>query len=137
MSNPVRLFALAMLVFVAGCDPTITALTAAPPTAVAEMDSFEETVRISQGIAFAVECKYESNPCEDAEATSSDTAIAQVFPAFVDILSPGDTYQSGIAKRARSAFVIVGGKPGDATVTITTSSGDGDVDLAVTTVALP
>lgn len=130
------LLPLAALLFVAGCDPSITALTNAPPTAVAELDTMADTVRVSQGIALAVECTYQGSPCENAEAVSSDESIVRVFPAFVDLLSPADTYAS-ISAKPRSAFVLVGGKPGDATVTIKTSSGDGDAELTVTTVALP
>jgi hypothetical protein len=125
------------LALLAGCDPTITPLTASPPLAVATMDSFEETVRLSEGIALAVECRYQGKPCVDAEGSSSDTAIVRVFPAFVDLLAPNEQYQSSIATEPRSAFVLVGGKAGEATVTITTSSGDGDVELTVTTLSLP
>jgi len=111
----------ALVFFVAGCDPSITALNAAPPTAVAELDTIEETVRLSQGLALAVECTYQSLPCEDAKAKSSDESIVRVFPAYIDLLTPADTYQRSVSAKPRSAFVLVGGQPGEATVTITTS----------------
>jgi len=137
MSSRSFVLVFAALALLAGCDPNVAPLTAAPPTAVAEMDTWEKTVRLSAGIALAVECTYENNPCESATASSSDEAVVRVFPAFIDLFTPADTYQSAVAKRARSAFVLVGQQPGEATVTISTDSGDGDVDLEVTTVAAP
>lgn len=115
---------------IAGCDPRLTALTAAPPTAVAELDTTDDSVRLSQGIALAFECTaYAGGPCENAAASSADEAITKVFPAFVDLLAPGDTTQRAIASEPRAVFVLVGAAPGDTTVTIT--SGDGSVDVSV------
>jgi hypothetical protein len=72
-------WACAACLFLLGCDPRLTALTAAPPTAVAELDTTDDLMRLSQGIALAVECTaYTGGPCEDATATSADTKIAAV-----------------------------------------------------------
>jgi hypothetical protein len=124
---------LAAALLAAGCDPTLTALTIAPPTAVAEVDNAEKDVRLSQGIALAIECTDQGSPCEDASATSSDAEIVRVLPGFVDLLAPGDAYQRSATDEPRAIFV--GGKPGDTTVTLTT--GDTDVEIDVKVLALP
>lgn len=122
------LFALALLV--SGCDPRVSALTEAPPLAVAELDTSGPSIRLTEGIAFAMECiSYSGTSCENATASAEDPAIAQVFPAFVDLLAPGDAYQRAIGSEPRSVFVVVGQKPGNTTVSI--SSKDGDLELAV------
>lgn len=120
---------------VCGCDPRVSALTEAPPTAVAELDTSARSVRLSEGIAFAMECiSYSGTSCENASAASADVSIAQVFPAFVDMVAPGDAYQRSIGDEPRAVFVVVGEKPGDTTISIT--SGDGDLDVAVKVLSL-
>ncbi len=117
--------------FAAGCDPSLTALTIAPPTAVAEVDDAEKDVRLSQGIALAIECTYQGSPCENATASSSDPAIVRVLPGFVDLLAPGDAYQRSASDEPRAVFIFVGNKPGDATVTLTTSDTDAEIDVKI------
>lgn len=122
--------------FAAGCEPTLVSLTVPPPTAVAELDADAETVRVSQGIALAVECTYQNSPCEEAKASSDDEAVVKVLPAYVDLLAPGDG--TGYAQRGtpdpRAVFVIVGNAPGSATVTITSADAS---DEALTVTVLP
>lgn len=131
MSPRVFLLLLVAAVFAAGCEPSLTALTVAPPTAVAELDSVENDVRLSQGIALAIECTYQGSPCEDATASSSDPDIVRVMPGFVDLLAPGDAYQRYPADEPRAVFIFVGGKPGDATVTLTSTDANVTVDVKV------
>lgn len=135
MSPRVFLPLLAAAAFVAGCEPTLVALTVAPPTAVAEVDNAEKDVRLSQGIALAIECTYQGSPCENATASSSDPEIVRILPGFVDLLSPGDAYQRPASDEPRAVFIFVGGKPGDAKVTLTTSDTNAEVDVKV--LALP
>ncbi|MDI1435159.1 MULTISPECIES: hypothetical protein [Polyangium] len=131
MSPRASLFLLAAAALAAGCEPSITALTIAPPTAVADVDNVEKDVRLSQGIALAIECTYQNSPCEDATATSSDPEIVRVLPGFVDLLAPGDAYQRYATDVPRAVFIFVGGKPGDAVVTLTSSDGNTSIDVNV------
>jgi hypothetical protein len=128
----------ALAALAAGCEPTLAALTAPPPTAVAELDWDEETVRVSQGIALAVECTYRGSPCESAKGSSNDEAIVKVLPAYVDLLAPGDG--TGYTQRGtpdpRAVFVLVGNAQGTATVTITSADAN-DAVLAVTVLPPP
>ncbi len=136
-----RLFHAAILLacaLAAGCDPTLVALTGPPPTAVAELDADAETVRLSQGIALAVECTYRNSPCEAAQASSDDEAIVKILPAYVDLLAPGDgtAYAQRGTPDPRAVFVLVGNAPGAATVTITSADAD-DAPLTVTVLPPP
>ncbi|MDC3958581.1 hypothetical protein KEG38_32300 [Polyangium jinanense] len=131
MSPRASLLLLAAAAFAAGCEPNLIALTVAPPTAVAELDSTEKDVRLSEGIALAIECTYRNSPCENATATSSDPDIVRVMPGFVDLLAPGDAYQRYPADEPRSVFIFVGGKPGDATVTLTSTDANATIDVKV------
>ncbi|UQA60362.1 hypothetical protein [Polyangium aurulentum] len=138
MSRTFHAAILAASALAAGCDPTISALTLPPPTAVAELDATAETVRLSQGIALAVECKYRGSPCESAEASSDDEAIVKVLPAYVDLLAPGDGtgYTQRAASDPRAVFVIVGNGQGAANVTITSEDAS-DAILSVTVLPPP
>ena len=131
MSPRASLFLLAAAAFSAGCEPTLVALTVAPPTAVAEVDNAAKDVRLSQGIALAIECTYVGDPCENATASSSDPAIVRVLPGFVDLLAPGDAYQRPAADEPRAVFIFVGGEPGDAIVTLTTTDTDAEIAVKV------
>ena len=136
MSPRAFLLLLAAAALAAGCDPTLTALTVAPPTAVAEVDNAAKDVRLSQGIALAIECTYQGSPCENATASSSDPETVRVLPGFVDLLAPGDAYQRPASDEPRAVFIFVGGKPGDATVTLTSTDAD-DIDIAVKVLSPP
>ncbi|MDI1482031.1 hypothetical protein [Polyangium sp. y55x31] len=131
MSPRAALLLLAAAALAAGCEPTLTALTVAPPTAVAECDDAAKDVRLSEGIALAIECTYQGSPCEDATMSSSDPDVVRVMPGFVDLLAPGDAYQRYPADVPRSVFIFVGGKPGDATVTLTSTDANATVDVKV------
>jgi hypothetical protein len=131
VSLPRALPLLAASLLAAACDPTITALTTAPPTAVAEIDDWEKTARLSQGIAIAFECTFQNKPCVDAAATSSDPAIVRVFPGFVDMLAPGDAYQRPIGKDPRAVFILVGVAPGEASVEVTSDDADGALSVTI------
>lgn len=127
------LAALLALPSLAGCDPTFTALTAPPPTAVAEYDAAKAAVRLTQGIAFAIECTYQGYACASVKAQAVDPKIVHVLPAYLDLLAPAEnTYNR---KANRSVLVLVGDAPGETTLTI--SSDQGDRDLAVTILAPP
>jgi hypothetical protein len=129
---------LAASALLAGCDPTLSALTLPPPTGVAELDWQAETVRLSQGIALAVECTYRGSPCESAEASSDDEAIVKVLPAYVDLLAPGDGTgrTQGAATDPRAVFVLVGNAQGTTSVTITSADAS-DAVLSVTVLPPP
>lgn len=131
-------FVAAVLALVAiGCDPYVAPLTVAPVSAVAEVDSYEDTARLSEGIALAIECSYSGDPCESAVGSSSDESIVRVMPAYVDQSTSADAYQRTIDSVPRSVFVLFGVKPGHATVSIKTDSGDGQADLEVEILPLP
>lgn len=136
--NRLTLLALPVaIVLLTGCDPYVAPLTTAPPTAVAELDVWEDEARLSQGIALAVECTYQNTPCEAATASSDDPEVVRVFPGYVDLLAPADVYQRPPADKPRAIFILVGNKEGETTVRINTESGDGEAEIGVTVLPPP
>ncbi|MDI1444902.1 hypothetical protein [Polyangium sp. 6x1] len=131
MSPRAALLLVVAAALAAGCEPSLTALTVAPPTAVAELDAVDKDVRLSQGIALAIECTYQGSPCENANATSSDPDIVRVMPGYVDLFTPGDAYHSTASDEPRAVFILVGGKPGDAIVTLTSTDANTSIDVKV------
>jgi len=109
-----------------GCNPSFTAITAAPPGKVASLNDEDHEIVLSRGVAVAVECTYEG-PCGNMSAVSTDAAIAEVHTAYLDSL---EEYAGREGRQNRSAFVVSGRAPGSAAITVRSS--DGDVVFAVT-----
>ncbi len=112
-----------------GCSPDLAAVTVPPPGAVAELDSTEDTIELTRGIALGFECAKQGRPCGAATAEVEDASVASVFPAYVDLLNRdhGNALPTG---EPRTVFVLVGNQPGNTTLNI--SSDDGDVSYGVT-----
>jgi hypothetical protein len=125
--------------FCAGCLPTLTAESTAPPGRTARLDA--ETgfwccvkyyrLELSQGVAVAVSCNA-GGPCEKLAASSDDPAVAEVRPAALTALRPAGTMGN---QQPASAVVIVGKAPGATTIRV--RSRDGDREVRVTVVSPP
>jgi hypothetical protein len=130
---------LAAAAFCAGCLPTLTAESTAPPGRTARLDA--ETgfwccvkyyrLELSQGVALAVSCNA-GGPCEKLTATSDDPAVAEVRAAALTALRPAG-YMGN--QQPTSAVVIVGKAPGATTIRV--RSRDGDREVRVTVVSPP
>ncbi|AKT40770.1 hypothetical protein [Chondromyces crocatus] len=113
-----------------GCEPSLSALTVSPVGTQAELDSHEETITLTKGIALGFHCTYNGRACENATAEVEHAAVATVYPAYVDMLSRSETdYRRNVSTTPRSVFVIVGSDVGATTLTLRTD--DGDLDFAV------
>jgi len=123
--------ALGLVVFglaLTGCmDPKFEALTAPPPTGVAELDRDANSIRLSHGVALAFDCTFGSAPCESASAESSDASVVSIRAAATDQLAYGGL--SG--EQPQTIFVIVGEAQGTATLTVHTADGDATLDVGV------
>lgn len=128
---------LAAVLFAAGCgDASLSALSIAPPGAVAEynedLSNDSRRLRISQGLAFALECTdRKGKPCTfDGTSVADDTAT--VHRAYADLDQKVATNPSTGAKSAkRCVLVVVGRKVGHTTMRLVTGNGDVDVDIDV------
>ena len=127
------LFPLALSALVGCADPNLEAITSPPPGKQAELvdSSDARTIKLSEGVALGFDCKYENAPCAGASAEVGDPAIARVFPSYVDELSSYlcDREGSGNCSKPGVVFVVLGGKPGETTLTVTTD--DGDIEMSV------
>lgn len=135
MIRVARALALAAAAAVAaGCNPLLSAQSAAPPGRVAQLDEvtgFWGTVKsyrleLSQGVAVAVACHH-GGPCDRVVATSDDPAITEIHRAALGTLE-----RSGFASQtASSAVVLVGKAPGTTDVRIRTTSGTRTIRVTV------
>lgn len=113
----------------AGCgDVQLSAVTAPPPGAVAELDDDCRTVRLSRGVALAIECVHTlDGPCGELAPRSSDEAVVRGLPGYSDALVPWYPRDD----RQRSVFVVVGGEPGSAELSLATAVGDVVLEVEV------
>lgn len=127
----------------AGCNPTLSAESLAPPGRAARLDEVtgffgqikSYKLELSKGVAIAVTCT-RGGPCGKLRATSDDTAIAEVHDASFGVLRPNGGspyYPTNLATAA--AFVVVGKAPGTTKIRIKTD--DGGRTIAVTIVPPP
>ena len=130
--------AIAALLAVTACHPTLMAESPAPPGRSARLDAVDGfwgvqsyRLELSQGVALAVSCTY-GGPCEKLVATSDAPAIALVRATSLQALRP-----VGYAgnQQPAAAVVIVGKTPG--TTTVRLRSKDGGRDIRVTVVPPP
>jgi hypothetical protein len=108
----------------AGCENRYEALTGPPPGLVASLDDESKTIRLTEGVSLAFEC-FEGDgrdPCA-RDRSVADSVVAQIFPANLDTLT--DNFRKG--PQTRSAYVLVGLKPGKTSVT----AGGGTLQLTV------
>lgn len=89
-------------------------LTPPPPSRTATLDSSENEIQLSPGVALGFTCLTAAgNPCADGQATVDDPKVAKVYPAHVNRL---DRYIDGTF--APTSYVVVGLAPGETTLHI-------------------
>ena len=134
-----RFFLLAMFALV-GCagDPDFKAITNAPPGATAEIHSNKSNdshaIRVTEGVAIAVECTDAKNrPCSFDGTTIDDDGIASVRRAYADIQNQEVYSRDGQQKSSlnRTVFVVTGKKVGETKMVVRTGYGDVDVHVEV------
>jgi hypothetical protein len=114
----------------AGCKPTLYALSTPPPGRTGWLDTKHRTLEVSPGVAIAFACdKWDGGPCKKATATVDDPSIASVVPAHLARLEArmDDTDTSMVPA---TSFVVVARASG--TTTVRVHSDDGDRALTVT-----
>jgi hypothetical protein len=94
------------------CQPFVSAVTTTPPMRAGELDLRASTIRISEGVAMAFECRDGSDfgPCSEFSAKSENSAVASVYPAHLDTRD-----WSG---KNPTSFVLAGIRAGGTTVTV-------------------
>lgn len=130
------------LVLAAGCLPTLSAQSMAPPGRVARLDAVDGIFQIksyklelSRGVAIAVTCNHGA-PCGKVRVSSDDPAIAEVHDASFGVLQPSHGMAFSPDNQATAtAFVVVGRTAGTTKVRVKT--GDGDRTIAVRIVPPP
>lgn len=130
------------LALAAGCNPTLSAQSLAPPGRAARLDAVDGfwgiksyRLELSRGIAIAVTCNH-GGPCQKLHVTSDDTNIAEVHDASFGVLQPnGGPAYAPQGQATATAFVVVGKSPGTTKLHVRTD--DGGRTIAVTIAAPP
>ncbi|MBA3458430.1 MAG: hypothetical protein H0T46_00595 [Deltaproteobacteria bacterium] len=130
--------ALIVLALAAGCNPTLSAQSLAPPGRAARLDTIDSfwgikgyRLALSKGVAIAVTCSH-GGPCAKLRVTSDDPAIAEVHDASLGVLQPshGGVYAPDNQATA-AAFVVVGKAPGTTKVRVRTDDGGRTIDVTI------
>lgn len=130
--------ALCVLAIAAGCNPTLSAQSLAPPGRAARLDAIEGfwgvksyRLELSRGIAIAVTCTH-GGPCAKLHVTADDPAIAEVRDASFGVLQPsaGPMYAPSNQTTA-AAFVVIGKAPGTTKLHVKTSDGSRTIKVTV------
>lgn len=125
------------LALAAGCNPTLSAQSLAPPGRAARLDANEGfwgiqsyRLELSRGIAIAVTCNH-GGPCSKLRVTSDDPAIAEVHDASFGVMQPngGSAYPTNQA--TATAFVVVGKAPGVTKLHVNTDDGGRTVYVTI------
>lgn len=133
-----RIAFLVALALAAGCKPTLSAQSLAPPGRSARLDANEGfwgiksyRLELSRGIAIAVTCNY-GGPCAKLHVTSDDPAIAEVRDASFGVLQPngGPSYAPNNQATA-TAFVVVGKAPGTTKLHVKTDDGGRTIHVTI------
>lgn len=119
-------------------DPDFTAVTNAPPGAVAEVhtnrSNHSYAIRVTEGVSVAVDCKdAKERPCGFDGTTIADESTATFRRAYADlqnvtVYSRGYQQESSVG---HTVFVVTGKKPGATTMRVITGYGDVDVNVEV------
>lgn len=132
-----RLAFVVVVALAAGCNPTLSAQSLAPPGRAARLDSVDGIwgiksyrLELSRGIAIAVTCNH-GGPCQKLHVSSDDPSIAEVHDASFGVLQPnGGPAYAPLNQATATAFVVVGKSPG--TTKLHVSTDDGGRTIAVT-----
>lgn len=134
-----RLAFLAIVALAAGCNPTLSAQSLAPPGRAARLDAVEGfwgiksyKLELSRGIAIAVTCNH-GGPCAKLHVSSDDPAIAEVHDASFGVMQPngGPTHAPNNQATA-TAFVVVGKAPGTTKLHVKTDDGGRTIKVTIT-----
>lgn len=122
----------------AGCQPTLSAQSAAPPSRSARLDAIDGfwgpkgyRLELSQGVAIAVTCN-RGGPCERMRAVVDDPAIAEVRVGALSKLELSGPHGN---QQGAASIVVVGKTPGSTTIRVRTA--DGGQNIRVSVVAPP
>ena len=131
-------FAIFAFLFVAACKhPSMHPTTNAPPGATAEYfengDTGDGTIRLTEGVAMALECNdKDGNRCSLDGTSMADESIASYKKAYGDLeqkLVYSDTGNKSYENR--SLFVVVGKKAGKTKLVVVSGNGDVTIDVEV------
>ncbi len=119
-------------------DPDFTPITNAPPGAVAELHQDRATdrrsIRLTEGVAMAVECEdAKGRPCSFDGTTVDDAQIATFRRAYADV-DQKVVYARGYQQKSnldRTVFVVAAKKPGRTSMTVRTGYGDVPITIEV------
>lgn len=136
------LVALAFIIALTACNPSLIVESPAPPGRTARVDEVRGfwglqsyRMEVSEGVAVALTCE-RGGPCEHMKVVSDDPAIAEVRRASLSLLKPSPSaYVTRPDQQTAAALVVVGKHAGKTTIRVTAE--EGHREIAVEVVANP
>ncbi len=119
----------------AGCSPSLNAVTRPPPSKSADMYhpfGDPDSIHLSRGAAIGLDCRelWWGGACENAVMTSDDPNVARVLPAYLK--HAPDPWMAGRVEPQRErGFVVLATGPGRTTVHVRSEEGESSVDVTV------
>lgn len=119
-------------------DPDFRPITNAPPGAIAELhqntSNDTRSIRLTEGVAMAVECEdAKHRPCSFDGTTVDDASVASFRRAYADV-DQKVVYSRGYQQKSnldRTVFVVAAKKPGRTSMTVRTGYGDVPITIEV------
>jgi hypothetical protein len=128
--------AFAALTFaLAGCTPSLNAVTTPPPSKSADMyhPLFEDDhIHLSKGATIGLDCYdfWWGSPCSGAVMTSDDPKVARVLPAYLK-RAPSPWGPPRAEPQRERGFVVIATNPGQTTLHVRSEDGEAVVDVTV------
>ena len=134
--------AVAIILALTACNPTLTVESPAPPGRTARVDEVRGfwglqsyRMEVTAGVAVAMTCE-QARPCEHMKLISDNPEIAEVRPASLSLLkASAATYTTYHDQQTAAALVVIGKHPGKTTIRVTAE--EGHREIAVEVVAAP
>jgi hypothetical protein len=119
----------------AGCTPTLNAVTHPPPSKAADMHHplFEDDhLQLSKGAAIGLDCRefWWGGACENAVMTSDDPTVARVLPAYLK-RAPDPWMAGHVDPQRERGFVVLATGPGHTVVRVRSEEGEAEVEVTV------
>lgn len=127
-----RLAALAVVSLLVGCNPPeLSVVTVAPPGRTAELDTSNNAVKLTQGVALAVSCAKNGAACTNMKLSVAAPNIASAYLSASGEITAGGYPTDPNAIDPNSIVVITGNAIGKTTIDIESDTGAATMDVEV------
>jgi hypothetical protein len=124
-----HLIAFSALLTLGACDLQLAAMTPAPPGTTASLDSDDQSIELTRGVALGIDCRDGGLECESMAVEIDDPSVASAYLSFdseIDRFEYSyDPYQP------RTSLVLVGRTAGSTALHVFAEGGSVTYEVAV------